>query len=106
MLVSTAECTCVSHKHDVVLLGNECIQEVCQAGCVHSGHKKAGEAVWHVAEAWNLVLPGYHAAAGVVYIVVKHHALQAGNNQTHARSGPPRAHLLVLMLSIDMYTNA
>ena len=69
--------TCVAHKHDVVLLGNQGIQEVCQPGGVNSGHKQAGEAVWHVGEAWYLALPGHHAASGIIYIVVKHHSLHA-----------------------------
>ena len=73
--VSGAACTCVAHKHDKVFLGNEGVQEVGEAGCVHSGHKQAGEAVRHVGEAWNLVLPGDHAAGGVIHVVVKHHAL-------------------------------
>lgn len=65
-----------------MLLGNEGVQEVCQTGGVHSGHKQAGEVVWHVGEAWNLVVPGHHAAGGIVYIVIKDHALQSIERQT------------------------
>ena len=75
-LRNNVKLTCVTHEHDKVLLGNEGVQEVGEAGGVHSGHKQAGKAVWHVREAGHFIVPWHHAAGGVVYIVVKHYTLQ------------------------------
>ena len=67
--------TRVADKHDVVLVGHERVEEVGQACGLDRVDKHAVEVPRDVGELGHLVLPGCHAALGLVHKVVKHGAL-------------------------------
>ena len=67
--------TCVSNKHDMVLVLDQRVEEVRETCGLDGIDKHAVEVPGHVGELGHLVLPGHHAALGLVHIVVKHRAL-------------------------------